>query len=121
VGNTAPLVAHTQSTSVPLTRTTAPQADLDANVAKIPEPAQLSLNPEETRKRVQEAIDRLNEQLSSSGVKLGFQIDGEIDRQIVRVYHKDSGELVRQIPHEVVIRVAHSIEDLRGLLFDGRS
>jgi len=32
--------------------------------------------------------------------------------------NKETGEVVRQIPNEVVIRVANSIEDLKGVLFD---
>jgi len=32
----------------------------------------------------------------------------------------NSGEVIRQIPTEVVVRVAHNIEKLKGLLFDGK-
>jgi uncharacterized FlaG/YvyC family protein len=32
------------------------------------------------------------------------------------VKNQQSGEVIRQIPSEVVIKVAHSIEDLKGML-----
>jgi uncharacterized FlaG/YvyC family protein len=35
---------------------------------------------------------------------------------VILVKNQDSGEVIRQIPNEVVIKVAHSIEDLKGIL-----
>jgi uncharacterized FlaG/YvyC family protein len=32
-----------------------------------------------------------------------------------------SGEVIRQLPSEEVVRVAHNIEKLKGLLFDRRA
>jgi uncharacterized FlaG/YvyC family protein len=31
------------------------------------------------------------------------------------------GEVVRQIPNEVALRVAHNLEDIKGLMQDGKS
>jgi flagellar protein FlaG len=39
---------------------------------------------------------------------------------VVVVTDKTTGEVIRQIPNEVVIRVAHNIADLKGVLFDGK-
>ena len=49
---------------------------------------------------------------------LGFSYDDRLNREIVTVRKEGSGEVVRQLPPEVVLRVAHSIEDLKGLLYD---
>jgi flagellar protein FlaG len=49
---------------------------------------------------------------------LNFTIDEKLNRQIITVSNKETGEVVRQIPTEVVLRVAHSIEDIKGLLLD---
>jgi flagellar protein FlaG len=35
---------------------------------------------------------------------------------VVLVKNADTGEVVRQIPNEVVVRIAHSIEAFKGLL-----
>ena len=43
-------------------------------------------------------------------------IDDKMDTPVIVVKNRESGEVVRQIPSEVVIKVAHSIEDLKGLL-----
>jgi flagellar protein FlaG len=70
------------------------------------------------REQAQEAIDRLNEQVSKSQRQLGFSVEDKTDRVIVSVFNKQTGELVRQIPAEAVVRVGLSIEQLKGVLFD---
>jgi flagellar protein FlaG len=77
------------------------------------------VDPAEMEKKLDQAVARLNEQMQANGRKLGFSVDDRLNKQIVRVMNKETGEVVRQIPNEVVIRVANSIEDLKGVLFDG--
>jgi len=76
------------------------------------------VDPRELQKKLDEAVNRLNEQMQDNRRQLGFSVDDRLNRQIVRVTNKETGELVRQIPSEVVIRVANSIENLKGVLFD---
>ncbi len=83
-----------------------------------PEKVDLGFRPEELRKNIQEAVDRLNEQMQSRGRDLSFSIDEKIDRSIITVRNLKTGELVRQIPTEDMVRLAHSIEDMKGLLFN---
>jgi len=78
----------------------------------------LGFSSEELRKNLQEAVSRLNEQMQSKGRDLSFSIDERIDRAIVTVRNLKTGELVRQIPTEDMVRLAHSIEDMKGLLFN---
>jgi flagellar protein FlaG len=77
-----------------------------------------SISPEELNQKLEEIVQSLNEQLAETGRNLGFSIDKAINRQVVTVTNRDTGEIVRQIPSEVVIRVAHNIEELKGVLFD---
>jgi len=37
---------------------------------------------------------------------------------VITVRSKHTGEVVRQIPSETVLKVAHSIEDMKGLLLN---
>jgi len=64
------------------------------------------------------AIDRLNQQLKANGRDLSFQMDEELNRPIIIVRNIETGEVVRQIPTEEVVRMAHSIEEGKGLLFN---
>ena len=80
----------------------------------------VQVNPEEMRKNLEEAISRLNEQVERNGRGLNFAVDERLNRPVITVRSTASGEIVRQIPNEVVIKVAHSIEDIKGLLMDQR-
>jgi uncharacterized FlaG/YvyC family protein len=70
------------------------------------------------RRNLQAAVDHLNKQLASSGRNLGFTMDEVLNRPIVKVTNTQTGELIRQIPSDAVIKVAHTLEDLKGLLYD---
>ncbi len=83
-----------------------------------PEKVDLGFRAEELRMNMQEAVARLNEQMQSKGRDLSFSIDERIDRSIITVRNLKTGELVRQIPTEDMVRLAHSIEDMKGLLFN---
>jgi flagellar protein FlaG len=81
-----------------------------------PARAQVKLDTETMRKNLEEAIARINEMVRDGGRGLNFSLDEKLGRPIVTVKNLESGEVVRQIPTEVVVRVAHSIEDLKGML-----
>jgi flagellar protein FlaG len=73
------------------------------------------------QKNLQDAIERLNEQMKSNGRQLNFSIDKTIDRTIVQVKNAETGEVIRQIPDETLLRVAHNIEQVKGMLLDEKS
>jgi flagellar protein FlaG len=56
--------------------------------------------------------------MQSKGRDLSFSLDERIDRTIITVKNLQTGEVVRQIPTEEVVRMAHSIEDMKGVLFN---
>lgn len=78
--------------------------------------AQAKLDTETMRKNLQEAIARINDIVRDGGRGLNFTLDEKLGRPIVMVRNLESGEVIRQIPTEVLVKVAHSIEDLKGLL-----
>ncbi len=76
------------------------------------------VDPEQMLAQMQEIVDRLNEQMKEHNRNLGFSIDRKINTFVVTVHDSNTGEVVRQIPSEVVVNVAHSLEEMRGLLFN---
>ena len=78
----------------------------------------ITLDPEEIRLRLEEAIKALSEKLEAKQSGLSFRVDERLGRSIVMVTSKQTGEVIRQIPGEAVLRVANSIESLKGVLFD---
>jgi flagellar protein FlaG len=43
-------------------------------------------------------------------------MDEVADRMVITVRKTETGEVIRQIPDEALLRVAHNIEELKGLL-----
>lgn len=87
----------------------------------LPEKTDLQFDPKAMQKNLQEAIERLNDQMKSNGRQLNFSIDKAIDRTVIQVKNAETGEVIRQIPNETMLRVAHSIEDVKGMLLDEKS
>ena len=76
------------------------------------------VDPDEMRANLEAAIEKLNEQVERNGRGLNFAIDEKLNRPIITVRSTATGEVIRTIPNEVVIKVAHNIEDIKGLLMD---
>jgi flagellar protein FlaG len=112
--------AQTSPAAVQVAKDAAAKPETAAAKVKLqaPEKVDLGFNPQEMRENIQEAIDRLNQQLKANGRDLSFQMDEEINRPIITVRNIETGEVVRQIPSEEIIRMAHSIEEGKGLLFN---
>jgi len=69
-------------------------------------------------KEMDNALAELKRLADNSGRSLGFTKDPAVNGPVITVTDLDTGKVVRQIPMEVVVRVAHSIEKMKGLLFD---
>ena len=91
-------------------------AQAERPVVAPPKKAEIQIDPEVMRKNLQEAIDRINKLVSDGGRSLQFSFDDTVGTPVILVKNRESGEVIRQIPNEVVIKVAHSIDDLKGML-----
>jgi len=77
-----------------------------------------SVELDRMQQNLQVSIDRLNKQMLDGGRNVTFYIDHELGRPIVEVRNRNTGEIIRQIPNETIVRVAHNIEALKGLLMN---
>ena len=73
---------------------------------------------ERIKQNLEVTIGRLNEQMRDGGRNVTFAMDEALGRPIVVVRKLDTGEVIRQIPNEVVVNVAHNIEALKGMLMN---
>ena len=116
--------AAVASTAAPKAAAQAQQAaKAVAPVAK-PAPTQkvdLGYDPDKERAQLQKAIDQLNDQMKDKNRDLSFSLDERIHRTIITVKKLETGEVVRQIPSEEFVKLAHSLEDMKGLLFNKES
>ena len=82
-----------------------------------PVKADVMLDVKQQEKLVKEAISKLNEQAKASNQQLGFSMDPHINGPVITVHNTHTGEVVRTIPSEEVLRVAKSIDSLKGVIF----
>lgn len=82
--------------------------------------AKPQVDPHEARRALQEATEQLNQQMTRNKRDLSFSVDDSTNKVVVTVKNRE-GEVVRQIPNEVALRVAHNLDDMKGLLQDGKS
>ena len=90
------------------------------NVPKVsaPKPVEIKFDPAQARQNLKTAISLLNEQMASTKQGLGFSFDESINSAVIKVSNIHTGEVVRQIPSEEVLRMAHKIDDLKGILYN---
>jgi len=86
-----------------------------------PKPVAIKFDASEVRQNLQDAVSMLNQQLTSTKRGLGFQIDESVGGPVVTVRSAETGEVVRQIPNETIVRVAHSIDKVKGLLLNAKA
>lgn len=98
------------ATTHPVQRTPSPAA----NVAKAGEPAQDAADPK-LMQAIQRATAQLDSYMKSMNRSLEFRVDEASGRTVVSVRDSETGELIRQIPGEDVLRMARHM-DTKSLL-----
>lgn len=79
---------------------------------EVPAGTQAAATPERERS----ALAEINESLRMSAIGVQFEFDKEADTMIVKVVDVESGELIRQMPSEEVVRISKALGKLQGLL-----
>ena len=81
---------------------------------------QIKVDVEGAKKRLDQAIRIMNERMEDGGRGLAFKLDSSLNRPVVTVTNQETGEVIRQIPNEVVIRMARSIDQTKGNLLNAK-
>ncbi|NBX56295.1 MAG: flagellar protein FlaG [Betaproteobacteria bacterium] len=88
-----------------------------APVVQARKPVEMSIDPAQNEKAMREAIAQINQQMADHKQHLDFSHDSSIHGPVIVVTNSLTGEVIRKIPTEEVIRVAHSIDALKGILY----
>lgn len=67
---------------------------------------------------IRDAIDTLNAALEKAPTRAIISRDEQLNRFIVKIADERSGEIVREIPSEAVLKFARNLQEIKGLLFD---
>lgn len=68
-------------------------------------------------KRVLESIENINKVMAGFSISVQFKIDPDYKELIVKVVEQETGQLIRQIPTEDVVKMSKAVDNLKGLLF----
>lgn len=63
-------------------------------------------------KGIGEVVDKLNEVLEVTNRQLQFKVDDEAQRTVISVLDQESGEKIRQIPSEDVLRLVSRMREM---------
>ncbi len=88
-----------------------------APVVQARKPVEMHIDPVQNEKAMREAIAQINKQMADNKQHLGFSHDESVNGPVIVVTNSATGEVIRKIPTEVVIRVAHNIDALKGILY----
>ena len=119
--------APSASTNAASARSPAPIKRPDVSLPEkpaiaLPKRPELQFNAAESKQNLREAVAFLNQQVTSHKNGLGFSLNEHVDVPVVTVRNTVTGEVVRQIPNEVVIRVAANIDTVKkGLLHNSKA
>ncbi len=111
----SPGVSYTAPVDIPVK--SGLEVKSEAETPSIPS-VQINLDIEGIKRNVEAAIAEANARVQQAGQALKFNYDETADYTVVTVQNSTTGEVVRQIPNEAVLRVAHNIEKLKGFLLD---
>ena len=65
------------------------------------------------------AINSVNDYVEMFNNKVSFSID-EKSREIIHVYDKETGNLIRQIPPKEMIELVDKLEEIAGIIFNNK-
>ena len=85
---------------------------------EVPKSPEIKFDPNKVRENLSAAIGMLNKQMESSKRGLGFSYDESKKTAVVKVTDANTGEVVRQIPTEQVLKMAHQIDQYKGMLYN---
>ena len=119
-----PRVSHVEQREVPTeTATTSapvPATPTPASAIREPGKARPVVQAREAReaddaqavqdpKKIEQAVARLNDYVQSLQRDIVFSVDHDSGRSVVRVVERGTQEVIRQIPSEVALRLAHNL------------
>lgn len=114
---TSPITNATAYFQMPPTQPLSPRQRLENALEHLPPIASGGTTENEAgidREALIEPIERINEVMRPFGVE--FEQPEEATRIITRIVDRDSGEVIRQITAEEVLRIADRLGELQGRL-----
>lgn len=94
------------------------------NVVENTEPKEIKESDNKTSgqqmstEEVKEMVESFQEMSETIQTKLSFSVDEENNEIVVKIFDKESEELIRQFPSDKMLSLQDKMSDLAGFLFD---
>lgn len=98
----------------------APRAQ-DAAIAPVRKADALQALVDGHAEATQAVAERIRQYLRDSGRELDIRVDADTNRMVITVRDQATGEVIRQIPSEEILRIARSLPSPLERLVDLRS
>lgn len=85
-----------------------------------PAPERVKVDAAKEAERVVKATELLNQFMERSSIAVRFSVDPESDKLVVKVVKAQSGELIRQIPSELALKLSHALDTLNGVIIQDK-
>ena len=102
------------STNWPAATAAAEQQRLDRVLQQLPAVRQSEAQKELKRDDLVKPLQQVNEVMNNYGSH--FEMRDDHGKIVIKVVNQESGELIRQIPSEEVLRIAAHLHEVSGLL-----
>ncbi len=100
----------------------ASDSEIVAKVANtVIKPSGVNEAAQPTRAVVEKAAQEIQQFVQKMGRNLNFSIDETTGYHVVRVVNPDTGELIRQLPSEELLKIARDFERLNNVLVSQRA
>ena len=70
------------------------------------------------REKLKGVSASLNLDMRIQSKNLKFSVDQITKRLLLTVSDKESGKVIKQVPSETILKISHSLETLKGILYD---
>lgn len=77
--------------------------------------------PQVDEARIERIAEAMDNYVRSVQRDLNIQVDHDTDKVIVKVLSRETGEVIREIPPEELLRLASRMEEMAGVLIDERA
>jgi uncharacterized FlaG/YvyC family protein len=71
-----------------------------------------------TQSELEKAIDSLNKYAGYGNFNINFARDDKTDSLVIKIVDRDTGETIRQIPPDQILRLRLHLREVLGLVFD---
>lgn len=92
--------------------TIAPQSSNSDSTAVATENTQLTVQ------EVSETVEALNSVMQQMERGISFQVDDQSGRQVIQVIDRDSGDVIKQMPSEDLLKLINHMQEMQNILFD---